>query len=358
MYRELVERHGSIREAARQSGIPYTTFHKNLKQEEQDPAMASIMAGANTGLVPRNAWVRTEDADGNKVTVHLQPEQVSSEDMVEALKAGLSDVLKVGAVPSPDAVNSDLCTYYNIADLHMGLLCWGDEVGENWDSEKTAERLYQAMSDLIDSAPPSERAVILDLGDLSHANDNTAQTPKGKHSLDVDTRFFKVIRLLVFLFKELIKLALKKHKEVVVRNIPGNHNPTAHIAVMMSLAEAFEDEPRVTVEVNPSEFFVDEWGINMVAAHHGDKAKPQQLILFAADEWSEIWGRTKHRFFWTGHVHHSGSKDIGGMKWESFRTIIPRDAYAYSGAYTSRQQMCAITLHKSEGERLRNMVNF
>jgi hypothetical protein len=115
---------------------------------------------------------------------------------------------------------------------------------------------------------------------------------------------------------------------------------------------------RVEVLAEPSDFFADHFGDNMILAHHGDKAKPERLVMSAADNYSKIWGQTKHRFCWTGHIHHKSAKDIGGMLFESFRTLAPKDAYAHSHAYTSRQSMTAITLHKTQGERVRNQVNY
>lgn len=88
----------------------------------------------------------------------------------------------------------------------------------------------------------------------------------------------------------------------------------------------------------------------MIAAHHGDKARADRLVMFLADEYAELWGRTLHRFLWTGHLHHHKSQDIGGVTWEQLRAVTARDAYASSHAYTARAQLQAITYHKTLGE--------
>lgn len=361
-YIELTERYGSQRAAAEALGVAKSTFNDGYRRQKaregQDPAILSAMDALGTDLVPQNGWLRGKDGDGNKFTLHLRPEQKSTESLIEAVKRGLSDCIKVEATPAPSGTGQSLKTYYNIADLHLGLLCWAEEVGENWNSSLASSRLYTAMSELVSHTPPSEEAVILNLGDLSHANDNNAQTPASKHNLDVDSRFFKVMRLATALMKEVIKLALQKHKKVTYRGLRGNHDETAHVCVTLALYEHFENEPRVEIDASPSDYFIDQWGLNMIVAHHGDKMPPNRLVMFASDQWAQIWGETYYRFGWTGHVHHDSAKDIGGMRVESFRTIIPRDAYAFSHAYTSRQTMQAITLHKEEGEIMRNKVNF
>jgi hypothetical protein len=94
----------------------------------------------------------------------------------------------------------------------------------------------------------------------------------------------------------------------------------------------------------------------MVAAHHGDKAKADRMVFFMADEYAPMWGRTRHRFLFTGHLHHHKSADIGGVQWEQLRAVTERDAYAVGHAYTARAQLQAITYHKTRGEVMRVKV--
>jgi len=63
-----------------------------------------------------------------------------------------------------------------------------------------------------------------------------------------------------------------------------------------------------------------------------------------------MWGRTRHRFYFTGHMHHAKMQDIGGVQVEQMRAAAPRDAYAASHAYASRSELQAITYHKDSGE--------
>jgi hypothetical protein len=147
-----------------------------------------------------------------------------------------------------------------------------------------------------------------------------------------------------------VELALSKHQRVIVRILPGNHNLNSYMAVMFALAERFRDNSRVNVQKVPGEFFVHEFGKVLIAAHHGDKAKADRLVHFLADQFAEMWGRTKHRFLWTGHLHHHKSQDIGGCTWEQLRAVTPRDAYAFSNAYTARSELQAITYHRDKGE--------
>ena len=125
----------------------------------------------------------------------------------------------------------------------------------------------------------------------------------------------------------------------------------------LALAEHYREITNVEIVQSAGEFYVREFGVNMLVLHHGDRAKPERLVHFAAAEWSEIWGRTKHRVALSGHVHNETAKYVGGMWLESVGTIIPRDFYAYSHAYASRRGLVSITLDRRQGEVSRARIS-
>ena len=45
----------------------------------------------------------------------------------------------------------------------------------------------------------------------------------------------------------------------------------------MAMAERYRNTPRVTVQREPSEFFVYQFGDVLIAAHHGHRAKAAQM---------------------------------------------------------------------------------
>ena len=123
------------------------------------------------------------------------------------------------------------------------------------------------------------------------------------------------------------------------------------------MTQRYRDNPRISIQKGSGDFFVMEFGLCLFAAHHGDKAKAERLVMHLASEWPDIWGRTRHRFYFTGHLHHAKMQDIGGVLIEQCRPITPRDAYASSHAYGSQAQMQAITYHRDRGEVSRIKVS-
>lgn len=282
------------------------------------------------------------------------------EDVIASLKAAFSDIPAALPVSPPLAVDDDLLTIYPLADAHIGMMAYGKETGESYDANIATDRIRSWVARAVAASPSSAVAVILDVGDLTHADDDTNLTPRSKHPLTVDSRHFRTLDVTIAALASAIECALQKHAKVIVRILPGNHNQTSYMAVMFALSERYRNEPRVEVQKVPGEFFVMEFGSVMLAAHHGHGGKPDRLVHFLADEYAPIWGRAVHRFLWTGHLHHMKAQDIGGVTWEQLRAISARDAYSVSKAYTGRAQLQAITLHRLDGEvqRVKIGANF
>lgn len=330
---------------------------RGLLPANPDPAVNAGMEAVGTTITPAGMWIKTpKDEDGIARSIYIKPSQ-AEDDVLERIKEAFEGIEPAKPVAAPEVVHADLCTTYPIADAHLGLRAWHKETGSDYDTDIASERIRNWMAQCVAASPAAETAIVLDVGDYTHANDDTNQTPRSKHVLDVDTRMYRTLDIGIATIGGAVESALTKHKIVRVCILPGNHNPTIYLAIMFALAERYRNEPRVIVHKQPGEFFLHEFGKVMIAAHHGDKAKADRLVHFVADEYAEAWGRTKHRFLFTGHLHHHKSQDIGGMKWEQLRAVTERDAYAVSHAYAARAQLQAITYHRDRGEIQRVAVN-
>lgn len=289
---EAVERHGGVMQAARALGVPYTTLRHRYNMARLDPAIADSMDAVGTNMVPALAWAKTKSKDGTSYSVLLKP-QADAESVVERIRSALDGMSVAPAIPAPRHADKDLLTLYPLADVHVGLMSWGRETGEDYNTATACERVRAWVGQCVASAPQSETAIILGVGDLLHADDQRNVTPQSKHQLDVDTRHFKTLDVSIAAIAACVEMALSKHKSVIVRILPGNHDMHSYMAVLFALAERYRENKRVEVQKIPGEFFAHEFGKVMIAAHHGDKAKAQQMVLFLADEYPELWGRTR-----------------------------------------------------------------
>ena len=275
----------------------------------------------------------------------------------DAIEALCLDLPKSKPVKPAKSHESDLLACYPVGDHHLGMYSWHQETGRDYDLDLGASLLDGAMTHLIESAPSFERALLVFLGDYLHYDSKDPLTPKSKNLLDSDGRFQKMVEIAVISARMAVEKALKRHKSVHVKFIPGNHDPFASVFLQVSFGQIFSDEPRVTVDTSPSEFQYFTHGANLIGCYHGHRVKMAQLPLIMATDQPEHWGRTKHRYWWTGHVHNDQMKDFTGCKVESFRVLPPVDAWAHSEGYRSMSDMKSIILHKEYGEVQRTTVN-
>lgn len=280
------------------------------------------------------------------------------ESMIAACEAMTAELPQVSRAPDAGATLPHLMAVYPIGDAHIGMRAWGAETqGDSWDMA-TAERVQcGAMAALVETAPAADSAVIINLGDWLHADNMSGMTERSGHVMDLDGRYAKMISVGIKVMRQCITSALGKHRHVRVINVIGNHDDTGALWLSVALRHTYENEPRVLIDDSPSAFHYFEHGACLVGCHHGHNCKADKLPGVMAADQSKAWGRTEHRYWYLGHVHHQSVKEFAGVTVESFNTLAAKDAYAAFGGYRARQNMKCIILHDQHGEVARHTVH-
>jgi hypothetical protein len=359
---ELYLQHGSIRAAANAAGVARTTFWERLKRASERglvgfrPVLPGFRVSRIATTVDAAGNVKSETVQQNpelgevfevppgqvikELSVFVDPADriihkwiktkpdAATSDLVAALKSVFSEYSgKAELIEAPRQTDRDFLSVYPIADQHNGLLSWGRETGESYDLKIGAERLRGSMARLIGQSPPSEQAIILNLGDWQHTDDSRNMTPRGGNILDVDSRYFKILTTGVHLMMDCIELALQKHASILVRNLPGNHDPHASIALTVALGAFYSNNPRVVIDQNPAPFFFHRFGASLIGATHGHMLRPDKMAMVMAVNRREDWGATKYHYFYHGHIHHERVVEVGDVRVESFQTLAAKDAF-------------------------------
>lgn len=284
-------------------------------------------------------WVKSE-ADAKRQREMLEA----------AVKAMGEKIPREKARPAPKQTESALLNCYVLTDYHLGMLSWGEETGDDWDTDIAERMLVDWFGAAIAQAPAAQTAVFAQLGDFLHWDGMDAVTPASKHLLDADTRFQRLVRVAIRVVRRVIGMLLARHQRVVVLMAEGNHDPASSIWLREWLAASFEDEPRVTVDTSADPYYCVEHGATALFFHHGHKRKPPGIDTVFAAKFREVFGRTKYAYAHMGHLHHVDVKETNLMVVEQHQTLAAKDAYASRGGWMSDRSAQVITYHDRHGE--------
>jgi len=319
-------------------------------------------------------FVAPEGMAVDRMTVHVDAEhrltqqwlklktgQLTIEETVERVKkafVGYKPASKL--IPAPRAAERKLLTLIPANDWHVGMFSWGKETSTDWDL-KIAERVIgAAIEDVIARSPASGRAIVLGGGDLLHADNSENKTAKSGNVLDVDGRYQKVIDVACRLMARTVDAALRRHERVTVRILKGNHDEHACVAVIYFLLAWYRNNPRVTVDVDPSLYFWFRFGKVLLGATHGHLAKLKDLPSIMAHRRAEDWGATHARYAHGFHIHHKEklTTEGNGCICEAHQAPIPPDSWHYGKGFLSGRSVQAITYHSDFGEygRVNGMI--
>jgi DNA-binding CsgD family transcriptional regulator len=348
----------SLRGAAEKLGLARSTVFASIKRARRYAAARGFSPDHDyTRAVPEGFVAKGVstyyDKDGQVrgqwVKSSLSAER-AREVVEEAIRALSEDIPRAAPIAPPKTNVQSLLAVYPFGDPHFGMYAWAQEAGDDFDLDIARNLTLAAVDRLVDSAPAADTAVILPLGDVFHIDSTTNQTPASKNTLDADGRFVKVLGVGIQTFRHVIQRALEKHRRVVVRFVGGNHDPHSIWALALTIAAYFEKDPRVEVDLSPSLFWYFRFGKVLIGATHGDKAQHKDLNGIMAADRAKDWGDTKHRYWYTGHIHTRTVTESPGVICESFRTLAAKDAWAAGMGYRAGRDMLCIIHHAEHGE--------
>jgi hypothetical protein len=374
-------------QAARDAGFSATTFKRHLKTASErgmfldhDPAMPGFRISQVTNgpngksiqqkrehgeafAVPEGHVVKgvsaLVDEEGREVVKWIKTTVgTDAVDVIEACKTAFEGITPAKPTKSPNMPGaSDFCSLTPCNDWHVNMFAWGKETpipgeNKNWDL-KIAERVIgDAVCAVVERSRPSRLAIVLGGGDLTHADNKEGKTAKSGNILDCDGRYQKSVQVACRLKVLTIDAHLEKHNEVLVRIIPGNHDEHTAVAIAYYLHAYYRNEPRVTVDLDPSLFWWHRFGKVMLGATHGHTVKLQDMPMVMANRRPEDWGATRHRYIHGFHIHHKTlyGFESDGCFMESHQAPIPSDGWHYSKGYITGQSIQSIPYHCEVGE--------
>lgn len=344
----------SILKAAEQLGLNYNTLKTRLTIAKSrgfhlSPGARHVINRANLAPIEaKGGWIHDYDKDGKKIgTTRWAAPDDALDDSLERIRTAFEGMTPARMIQPPEHTAQDLCNVLPLYDVHWGMAAWGDETGDvDYDLTLARDDLMRGMEAVLSTAPKADTCVLLLGGDLTHADDNSAQTPQSKHPLDVAARMHVVTDSAISIIKYAVTRALEHHSRVIIRVLRGNHDINSHRAISFALREWLAGNTRASIDMDPRELFMFQWGRSAIFGQHGDKMKPVDLALKLSDV-CQFWSAAPHRYAYTGHMHRMAAERIGGLNWERLEPFAPSDAYG--ATWVNRRAMKIDTYHKQRG---------
>lgn len=352
--------HGSGNKAASALGIARSTFQNRLLRAAQRGLDGSVPKKIPPGQRVKGVSTLYNSATGEPIIQWVKTKDDGQDPaaIIEILRDGFADFKPAPPVITDKVYSENRMTLFPLSDLHLGLYAWKEETGENWDLNKAEEAIQTAVAQLIASTPETGLAVVLGGGDAMHSDTSDNRTAKSGNALDVDGRYPKVLLATCRLFVRVTEMALQKHAKVIVRVLKGNHDEHSAIAISYFLLAWFRNEPRVTVDADPSLYWWYRFGRVLLGSTHGHTIKPDQMASIMAHRRASDWGATVHRYCHLFHRHHSAklATEGGGVITETHQAPVPQDAWHYGAGFLSGRSLSAIIYDMERGEVARNRV--
>lgn len=356
-YLDAIKQHGTITKAAAALKLSRGTINNTLTILERRAARLGHAPGHfEKGVAPGYLMGKVtvqRDADGTveRTWERQSPEAGATEEALRLFALELGETIK-GLAPigkAPKTAANDLLSVYPWGDPHFGMYAWWQDAGADFDLDIAEKYTTAAVDRLVATAPEGSTGMLLNLGDMFHADNQRNVTASG-HQLDVDGRWAKVQQVGLRAMIHCIRRMLEKHAIVIVRINRGNHDGHSAYALSLMLSCFFHNEPRVQVNLSPASVFYYQFGQVLLGSTHGDTLKGKDMGAVMAADMPKLWGDTTHRHWWVGHVHHKDVKEYPGVTVEYCRTLAARDSWHQGQGYRAGRDMQLVVYHRTKGE--------
>lgn len=270
---------------------------------------------------------------GKRFSIHVKKDGISldkvRDDIIKAMNKHSPSYPKIQRKKN----NNSHLLVIDPADIHIGKLASSFETGEDYNSQIAVKRVKDGIEGILNKAKGFSIDKILFVGgnDILHIDvphrKTTSGTPQDTDGMWYDN-FLTAKKLYVDVLETLISIA-----DVHFVYNPSNHDYISGFMLSDSIQSWFRKSKNITFDCSIAHRKGFKYGKNLIGTTHGDGAKISDLPLIMANEFSDWWAATKHRYVYTHHVHHKSSKDYHGITVESLRSPTSSDSWHHRNGY-------------------------
>jgi hypothetical protein len=340
---EILDKTGVSKGEASRKAVEGTTFNSEtirkgmqkfqykLARQQDNPGLAKHCEERGIDITGVNLyWDKTKDYS---VAVKLDKNQVTYEN----LRDEIIELMDAHSPVYPDIVRDYIVDGHLLvidpADVHIGKLCTAFETGEDYNSHIAVKRVHEGVEGILQKVNGFniDQIVLIIGNDILHV-DSPKNTTTAGTSQDVCQMWYDNFLMAKQLYVEVIEKLTGVANVHVVFN-PSNHDYTNGFFLADAIKSWFRHSSNITFDCSIAHRKYYRYFENLIGTTHGDGAKQADLGLLMAEEAKKDWGDTKHRYFYTHHVHHKTSKDLIGITIESLRSPSGTDSWHHRNGY-------------------------
>lgn len=331
------------------------TKAKAFIREDKEPSYTELDEFAEKqGFNPDNAsliWYKNKDLS---VAVKKQQEDIDKEKLYNYLKDGDFNLPGYKGNPVTNSV-----AVLNIFDAHVdkvGYVGLGGlhELNENLNILKSSfKRLFD---ELLKEGPET---VIFPVGnDFFNTNGSTPATFKGTPQ-QIGVHWEDSFQAGVNFYRSVIDYMIQ-HTNVILVNIPGNHDKTKVFYLGQVLKALYENHPNIECMLDrDNRKYVFKNDI-LFGFQHGDIAKRKitKLPSVMSIEQAQLWGKASHRVWILGDIHHKeeytsySTLEEMGVDIKFLRPSTSADKWHTEEMWIGAKKSISYMLYKNSGEQI------
>ena len=249
-----------------------------------------------------------------------------------------------------DQLKEEYLLVIDPADIHVGKLAQAFETGEEYNSNIAVQRTLEGVRGILEKSKgfPIDKILFIAGNDILHIDSPKRTTTSGTPQ-DTDGSWYSNFLLAKQLYIDILSI-LMGVADVHVSFNPSNHDWTHGFFLLDVVKTYFSKVENITFDSDLKHRKYFTYHNNLIGSTHGDGCKPADLGPLMADE-AEDWGKCKHRYFYTHHVHHKTAKDYIGLTVESLRSPSGTDGWHHRNGYTGVPKAIeGFIHHKTQGQ--------
>jgi len=272
----------------------------------------------------------------------------------------------------------------DIADHHLGRLSWGAETGDSYDIKIAVKRFTDCVAFFYDEVQHimkkhSIAKIVFVLGNDYFNYDYPKPYPMTANQThqESDLRYQKMFTIGSGLVTGQIE-KLSELAPVEVYIVPGNHDEFTSFFLGELLLARFHNNENITIQNSPKKRKYIKFGKNLLGFGHHQFETFERMFANMSLEEQELWGGSRHKYFYTGHKHHkevfarmiqnktittfvdSGTpkrpvlitEDLNGVLFDRMASLTSNDYYEASRGYIHMKGAESHLFHKEFGKRI------